>query len=201
MAKGDDETPSALLSKTQRENLVAEELPGSTRWSMSSRIRDRLEATVYDFALLYDNCDRINLDKVVGQDRENEREFEKALVAMIATVYRLSYPNANFRQLLKRGVMMAERDHNNRIVHPRFRLNGTDSPAVGTARLADRIEQFEREENAPDIRVGELRLLAEAIAHSDVNVAKAVRQGNSRMFNVDTEPAADELVNKKHGDD
>jgi len=179
MQKDNDDRPSALFSKKQRRRLESNNdgLTPQKRYQMHHRIRKRVRWTVYDFALLYDNWDELNLDKVFDSELHMYKT-QDGVSRAVSTLYRgLFGHQLPFEDMLIDGIWRAESDMNNRRVDVRFSVGPPVPGDVYSNNAAERVTP----DDVDGLRIPEMRTVLEALAHSDADIPELVAEGRKEM--------------------
>lgn len=178
---GNEEAPNAILTTDQRKYLAGlqeYEKSDSARWKMYSRIRNQLRWGIYDFALLYDNWDELNLNKAFDDGELHTLHTMDGLEGAIATLYRgLFASEIPFDKHLKNAVWKAEADMNNRNVDVRFDVSNRVKGGVYGNSVRDRLNP----DDVRSLRIPELRYVVESLVHSDADIAELVKEGQRKQ--------------------
>lgn len=174
MSVRDEDAPNALLTDNQRKQLASEEeLSDQIRWKMHSRIRERLENTIYDFAILLEHWDELNLGKVF--EEMNYAYLLTGTEGMLYTLYRGHFSGpSSFEDLLEKAIVRAEREIKGNVVKVTFNVKEEE---WGTTKilpmLAERVDSGE----VDSLRVSEMRALLEALAEGEQDFDEMVEHG------------------------
>lgn len=145
---------------------------------MHSRIRKRVRQAIYDFALVYDNWDELNLDRVFESEDLHLWKTQDGVSRAFSMLYRgLFGHQLPFKHMLIDGVWRAESDMNNRRVDVRFSVG---PPVPGDAYTNDAAERV-TPDDVDSLRIPEMRAVLEALAHSDADIPELVEEGTKEM--------------------
>jgi hypothetical protein len=176
MAKGeDDSTTASLLTDHQRRALRGEvDVEGGSKWSMHSRIRDRLEAAFEDFELLYENYDELGLESVFETESSEEAgQMAHRAQFAVALFYRGFFDSpVDMLPVLELGCHRAERDHNDRRVA--FNFNRTQGASRGDV---EELARMLEERDVASLRPSDQALLLETLSNSGVDLEEAAGAG------------------------
>lgn len=170
-----DDAPNTLLTSDQRRYLSGEKeykKSDQARWKMYSRIREQLRWTIYDFALLYDNWDELNLDKAF-EERDPYWYMMDGATRTISTLYRgMAEDQLSFESSLKDAIYRAESDMNNRRVDVRFDVDPTVEGDVFVNKAIERVNP----DDVDSMRIPEMRAVLEELAHLNIDVPELMKQ-------------------------
>lgn len=160
--------PKAILNSDERKMLRGEdEVADELRWKRHSRIRKRLQWAIYDFWLIYDNWDEINLDKAF--EEQDPRDLLEGGTRAISTLYRgMDDSQVSFKSALADGIWRAESDMNDRYVDVRF---GVEAKEPGNVYVSDAARRVNPEE-VDSLRIPEMRAVLDSLAKSGVDVSE-----------------------------
>jgi hypothetical protein len=181
MAEGkDDTTTASILTDHQRKALRGEiEVEGGSKWSMHSRIRDRLKMAFKDFELLYENYDEIGLESVFDTESKDEAAVMVSSVQYAVALFYRGFFDSPFDILheLEQGCYRAERDGNGRRVGFNFNRTqpATQNDVIKLARMLE-------ERNVGSLRPSDQALLLETLGRSDINLEEAAESGWSEKW-------------------
>lgn len=176
---GEDDGPNAILTSNQRKYLADEgeyTKSDQARWKMYSRIRERLRWAIYDFALIYENWDELNLDKAFEERDPNWYMMDGATRA-ISTLYRgMANDQLSFRGSLINGICRAESDMNSRNVDVRFRV---DPSVMMDVYVNDAIERI-NPDDVDSMRIPEMRAVLNNLAHLDIDIPDLIKKERNK---------------------
>lgn len=186
MAEDNGNAPHAILTNKQRRRLTAENggLTDQARYQMHYRIREQLRQAIYDFALIYDNWDDLNLDKAFDETELNTVRTEDGISRAISTFYRGLYGgDITFKPLLVDGIFRAEADLNSRYVDVRFGVEHYESVGVNTNDAIERVTP----EAVDTLRIPEMRAILDELANSDINIPELLKEERNKPLDDDAE--------------
>lgn len=171
----DVEGPKAILTEPERKMLRGEDigdLTDAARYKRYSRIRERLCWAIYDFGLLWENWQRLNLDKVFQENEIDLPKMRHGVRGMFYVLYRGLFDDymPPFKSYLQDGVALAEQDMNNRNVRVAFTVNRE----VGGNVIVDGALSRVKPESVDSLTIPEMRAVLQKLAESDADVAELV---------------------------
>jgi hypothetical protein len=179
MSVRDEDPPNALLTAKQRQRLTkdGEEIPDEIRWKMHSRIRERLVNTIYDFAILLEHWDELNLGKVFDYGEMDPREKSAGSEGMLYTLYRGHYSGTgSFEDSLAKAVTRAERDMNNNQTQVIFKVKEYEwGQNMFLPGLAKRVDSGDID----SLRVSEMRALLNHLSEKDTSFDEMMQSGEA----------------------
>lgn len=173
--------PNAILTQDQRDRLTTDEhdpaLTDQARWAMYSRIRERLRAGIYDFHLIYNNWDELNLDKAFDRNKFDTAMGYKGVEGVFAMLYRGLFQGlVPFEPLLKKGIVRAEWAMHDRPVRITFSIEPEAMQDRNATTLADTAEQV-NPDDIDNLRIDQMRLILELLAYADVEISELLNKG------------------------
>lgn len=178
-----DERPTAMLTKTQRAFLKGEkEYTGDhakqQRYQRRKAIKERVENTLQDFALLFETWNERGSGELFGED-PGRGETSIGISALLGLLYLETADEGQFEQLLYRGVNRAEdRTHPERGL-TKVEFNVSRMPRVD---MEDAINRYRKRGDLSDMSPYELASVAEVLRREDhvegggLEAAKAARK-------------------------
>jgi len=179
MGVRDENAPNALLTNKQRQRLADDDadISDAIRWKMHSRIRERLENTLYDFAVLLEHWDELNLGKVFEQGEMSYPYLLTGTEGMLYTLYRGHFSGpSSFEDLLEKAIVRAEGEMNGTVVKVKFKVKEEEWGLTKVLPiLAERVDSGE----VDSLRVSEMRALLEALAEGEQDFDEMVEHGEA----------------------
>jgi len=159
-----EDRPTAMLTKTQRAFLKGEkEYTGDhakqQRYQRRKAIKERVENTLQDFALLFETWNERGSGELFGED-PGRGETSIGISALLGLLYLETADEGQFEQLLYRGVNRAEdRTHPGRGLS-KVNFEVTRMPHVD---MEDAINRYRHRSNLADMSPYELASVAEVL--------------------------------------